>query len=495
MLICLSGVSSMVKKIDVTEIGISISRIIRLFLYNFRIIFSFFIIGTLLSYVYMTSPFVSKGNYSASGFVTHTSNGNTTIQNTIIQAINSDELAELVASKLEEDEISLPDGTFLSAETIKSNLTFASIPNTLKINITFVYPDEILSVSIINEFIEQLILYANTTFPNLGNGVTLGEYAITSSLVAIPYSLYLSIGSLIGLFVGLFFGILIDSLKGTIYSPEDIKEFLKYSFNLPMKIKTKLNPDRFLNMFGLGKKLSFEQEQTKLILQGLVASSSFTTIQNNLESTRNKPEEPLTTLMVTPMPISNLSMVAFAYGRQSSTQGRKTILIDFDLKDVPFTKYLEKYHIETKKKPSSKESISFLALEENLDLYLPLQDIIPAKVIRDEETKDIITQIKKKYDHIIILGPSLLPDNSNISILNYVNSALIIAKASKSTIMEVIKSVNLLIENQLTAIETLVLEEKIMTEFPSLSLIQSWFKFKTKPKPTTPVLQKSTKKK
>jgi Mrp family chromosome partitioning ATPase len=183
--------------------------------------------------------------------------------------------------------------------------------------------------------------------------------------------------------------------------------------------------------------------------------------------------------MVTPMPNSTLTMVAFAYARQSSTQGRKTIIIDFDLKDVPFSKYLKIYEIETKKKASSKEGVTFLSLEENLDLYLPLQDIIPAKVIRNELTQEIITQIKKKYDHIIILGPSLLPDNSNISILSYINSVLIVLKSSKSTTMDLIKSVNLLIDNQLTAIETLIVEEKIQTLFPSLDEIKSWFAPKT----------------
>jgi Mrp family chromosome partitioning ATPase len=262
-----------------------------------------------------------------------------------------------------------------------------------------------------------------------------------------------------------------------------------------MKIFTKLSFDRFLNFFGLGNKINFEREQTKLILQGLVGSSSFTTIQNNLESTRNKPEEPLTTLMVTPMPNSSLTMVAFAYARQSSTQGRKTILIDFDLKDVPFTKYLDTYQIETKNKVSSKEGVTFLSIEENLDLYLPLQDIIPAKIIRDENTLDIITQIKKKYDHIIILGPSLLPDNSNISILSYVNSALIVLKSSKSTTMELFKSVNLLIDNQLIAIETLVVEEKLQIQFPSLDEIKSWFSFKSKPIVEKPLPPKPSKKK
>jgi Mrp family chromosome partitioning ATPase len=188
-------------------------------------------------------------------------------------------------------------------------------------------------------------------------------------------------------------------------------------------------------------------------------------------------------------------MVAYAYARQSSTQGRKTILIDFDLKDVPFTKYLEKFHIETKKKSSTKEGVTFLSLEENLDLYLPLQDIIPAKVIREEETQEIINHIKKKYDHVIVLGPSLLPDSSFVSILSYVNSALIIGDSSKSTTYNFIQSINLLIDNKITAIETLICEEIVHTSIPSFSEIQSWFKFKEKQKPIPHALSKQSKKK
>jgi len=297
------------------------------------------------------------------------------------------------------------------------------------------------------------------------------------------------------LVIGGVIGVIFHALRGTIYSIQDVKEFEISASYLKMKIKRKLNLELFLSSIGFGEKVDFEREQTKLILQGLVGSSSFTMIQNNLESTRNKPEEPLTTLMVTPNPSSILTLVAFAYARQSSTQGRKTIIIDFDLKDVPFTKYLETYQIETKKKASSKEGVTFLSLEENLDLYLPLQDIIPAKIIRDENTNDIITQIKKKYDHIIILGPSLLPDSSNIAILNYINSVLIVLKSSKSTTMELIKSTNLLIDNKLTAIETLVVEEKIQTLFPSLDEIKSWFALKPKPIVEQPLPPKPSKRK
>jgi Mrp family chromosome partitioning ATPase len=185
-------------------------------------------------------------------------------------------------------------------------------------------------------------------------------------------------------------------------------------------------------------------------------------------------------------------MVGFAYARQSSTRGSKTLLIDFDLKVVPFTKYLERYQIETKKKSSTKEGVFFLSIEENLDVYLPLQDFIPAKIIRDEATQGILTQVKKKYDHIIILGPSLLPDASVLSMVQYANSALIVGKSGVTNTNQMIQSVNMLIDANLTAIETLVIDEIAKTQWPSMNEIHTWFQSKPKPVAVKP---KPTKKK
>jgi Mrp family chromosome partitioning ATPase len=463
----------MFKKIDVTQLRISIARLIRLGLKNYRFVFYYAALCSFLAFGYTTSPFMERGTYLSSGSIFHNSNANAIIRNTIVEAVTSTEFSERVSLHLEENGLSLNDGTFLSAETIKSSLTVIPVPNSLRITINFTYPDETLSITILNQIIDESINYTNTTFTNLNNGVFLGEYATSSTFEGTPSITFIAIGALVGAAIGGLIGVVFHAVKGTIYSIQDAKEFEISSFYLQMKIKRQRTFKGFFNLLGFGIKNNFEREQTKLILQGLVTSDSFTSIQNNLESTRNKPEEPLTTLMVTPMATSTLSMVAFTYARQSSTQGRKTILIDFDLKDVPFTKYIETYQIETKKKSSSKEGVSFLTLEENLDLYLPSKAMIPAKVIRDENTQDIIAQAKKRYDHIIILGPSLLPDLTSMSILSYVNSALIVVNAGKSTINELIKSVNLLIDNQLPVIETLIVEQKVQPTFSSLNQSKS----------------------
>ena len=485
----------MTKKIDIMEMGISLARLFRLTFKNYQVILSSFFLGLLLAYGFTTSPLMDQGTYQTTGSVAYRVSTNATVLNTIIEIVKSSAVADLAVTALEEADVTLANGNPITASIIQSTITAATTTNSLRITMTFTHPDETIVIPVLNAVINATIADGNANYPVIANSLILGEYALTTTFDGPSTTLYLAIGALLGLMIGGSVGVLWDAFKGTLYSAQDIKEFGVSSFYLPLKIKTQPTLDRLLNLIGFGKTINFEREQTKLILQGLVASSSFTTIQNNLESTRNKPEEPLTTLMVTPMPSSSLTMVAFAYARQSSTQGRKTILIDFDLKDVPFSKYLETYQIETKKKASTKEGVTFLSLEENLDLYLPLQDIIPAKVIRDEETQDIITHVKKKYDHIIILGPSLLPDAAAISILSYVNSALIVAKASESTTTELIKSVNLLVDNQLTAIETLVVEEEIVTPFPSLKVIQSWFASQTKPKTKPPVTPKPSKKK
>jgi hypothetical protein len=256
-----NGVLFMLKKIDVTQVGLSIARLIRLSLKNFRLFIYYTVLGSLLAFFYTTSPLMDRGTYIASASVAHNSNGSATTLNTIIGAITSTEFSESVALQLEEDEIGLINDTFLTSETIKSGLTAVTIPNSLRINVTFSYPDETLSVTILNEIIDQSITFANDNFPALGNGVVLGEYAIDSIFDGTPSTTYLAFGAFIGLIIGGLVGVILHALKGTIYSSQDIIEFEISSFFLQMKIKTQLTLDRFLNLVGFGNRINFESDQ------------------------------------------------------------------------------------------------------------------------------------------------------------------------------------------------------------------------------------------
>ncbi len=474
----------MAKKIDLMETGISLSRLFRLAFQNYQVILYSFALGLLLSFGYTSSNLMDRGTYQSSGTVAYKISTNATVLNTVVEIAKSNTVVNLAVEALDELEIVLANGNPISASTISSTLTATTTTNSLRITISFTHPEEEIVIPVINAIIDATISDGNANHPVIANNLVLGEYASITSFDGPSSTLYLAIGSLLGLMIGGAVGVLWDAFKGTIYSALDIKEFGLSAFYLPLVVKRKLTLNIFLSWFGFYKYRAFELEQTKLILHGLVPSPAFTTIQNNLESTRPQPQDPLTTLIVTPVSNTSLSMVAFAYARQSSTQGRKTLLIDFDLKDIPFTKYLDTNKIETKKKPSTKEGLSFLSLEENLDLYLPLQDIIPAKVIRDEATQELIAQVKKKYDHIIVMGPSVLPDASVLSMVQYVNSSLVVAKAGVTTTTQVIQAVNTLIDANINAIETLIVDEVTQTQWPSLVMAANANNPNERPRPT-----------
>jgi hypothetical protein len=79
---------------------------------------------------------------------------------------------------------------------------------------------------------------------------------------------------------------------------------------------------------------------------------------------------------------------------------------------------------------------------------------------------------------VIILGPSLLPDASVMSLIGYVNSAILIGRAEETTTNQMIRAYNLLIDANITAIETVVFEENIKTTYQNL---RAWIAEKINP--------------
>jgi Mrp family chromosome partitioning ATPase len=186
----------------------------------------------------------------------------------------------------------------------------------------------------------------------------------------------------------------------------------------------------------------------------------------------------VTTLIASPLPLTSSSKFIIAYGLESARQDRKTLIIDFDLIATPLTTYLETHRVPLKKKGSSKTDSPFQTIKTNLDIYLPEKNLIPATVIRAEETISLMNQVKKAYDHVIILGPSLLPDASVMSLIGYVNSAILIGRAEETTTNQMIRAYNLLIDANITAIETVVFEENIKTTYQNL---RAWIAEKINP--------------
>jgi len=463
----------MTKKIDLMETGISLARLFRLAFKNWLIIGFSFVLGLGLAYGYTQSSFMDQGTYQGSGSVQYKTSTNATVLNTVTEIVRSTNVSLLAAAALAEDTIpvTLASGLPITPEIIRNTLTAATTTNSLRITITFTHPEQAIVVPVINAVIDATIADGNASYTVIANNLILGDYATTTTFDGPSSTLYLAIGALLGLMIGGAVGVLWDAFKGTIYATQDLKELSLSTFFYTFKTLIPVSVNVVLAQLGLKKRGFLEEAQAKQIMSNDRHLPILTTLQNNLESTRPQASEALTTLVTSPLPLKALAKFVLAYAQQSSLQERKTLIIDFDLMTTPLTTYLETHHVSLKKKTTSKSENPFQTLKPNLDVYVPEKNLVPATVIRAEDTLTLIQQAKKKYDHVIIIGPSVLPDASVMSIISYVNSAIIVSRAEDTTTTQVIKSYNALVEANLVAIENVIVNERIKYTYP---FIREW---------------------
>ena len=458
------------KKIDLMETGISLARLFRLALKNWIIISLSFIVGLGLGYGYTISPLMDQGTYQGTGSVAYRVSTNATVLNTITEIVLSRNVAVFAETALasEEEPVTLANGDPITVAIIQSTLTATTTTNSLRITITFTHPEAAIVVPVINAVIDASIADGNANYPVIANNLILGQYATTTTFDGPSTTLYLAIGALLGLMIGGVVGVLWDAFKGTIYSRQDLLELSLSAFYANLIVRVPLTFNTLLRRVGfkVGQPLiTYTREQ---LLAGAVQAKAFIAVQNNLESTRPEPNQPLTTLLTTPKPFLRLPKVALAYAMQSALQGRKTLLIDFDLAHTPLSDYLDQLGASFKKKGTAKSPSPLLSVRENLDVYLPNQEAIPAKIIRSETMEAFIKKVKGQYDHIVIIGPSVLPDASVLSVVGYVNSAVIVAQAVESSTTSVVKTFNVLVDANIVAIETLIVEESTVATLPWL---------------------------
>ena len=464
----------MTKKIDLMETGISLARLFRLAFRNWLTIGFSFVLGLGMAYGYTQSSLMDAGTYQATGSVSYRTATNATILTTITEIVRSSNVSTLAETALAEAEgpVTLSNGDPITAAIIRSTLTATSVTNSLKITITFTHPDEAIVIPVINAVIDATIADGNANYPVIANNLVLADgYATATTFDGPSTTLYLAIGALLGLMIGGTVGVLYDAFKGTIFTQADLRELTLSAFAVTLKTKIPFTAKTLLRRVGLKTGQPLVSYQRDQLLQGALTSKPLTTVQNNLESTRPSPNEALTTLITTPTPFKRLSTFTLAYGVQSALQGRKTLIIDFDLLTTPFTTYLNQRQIDLKKKPTTKTASLFQQVIPNLDVYLPEQTMVPAKVIRSQTIEALISNVKKQYDHVLIIGPSVLPDASILSMVGYANSALMLAQANTTTTTHMIKSVNALVDANLTAIESVIYQEQQQATFP---YVKAW---------------------
>ncbi len=462
------------KKIDLMETGISLSRLFRLFFRNLWLIGITFVFGLGLAYGYTQSDLMDQGTYQSSGSVAYKVSTNATILNTVTEIVRSSAVAELAASALEAELITLDNGDAITPTLIRSTLTASTTTNSLRITITFTHPEEAIVVPIINAVIDATIFDGNTNYTVIANNLVLGEYASATTFDGPSSLLYLAIGALLGLMVGGAVGVLWDAFKGTIFSATDLKELGVSSRLLKVLVLRPLNLSLLKARFAALDQR--QRDQKDVIEKSTTLQESLQNLQNNLESIRPNPSDPLMTFVSSAKPLTELPLFSYVFAQQSALRGVKTLLIEADLKATPLTKLLTSLQLLTDKK-KAKDDFSVVSLSPNLDVVLGLPKAVPAPHLRSEAMKQFIEASKKTYGQIVFSSPALLPDQSALSVLPYTNAAILLTKAAVSNTTATIQAFNVLADQGVQAFEAVVYEPIVGLKLPTwlvnpLSLLQ-----------------------
>ncbi len=452
------------KKIDLMETGISLARLFRLFFRNLWLIGITFVFGLGLAYGYTQSDLMDQGTYQSSGSVAYKVSTNSTILNTVTEIVGSSAVAELAASALEADLITLDNGDAITPAIIHSTLTATTTTNSLRITITFTHPEEAIVVPIINAVIDATILDGNTNYTVIANNHVLGEYAATTTFDGPSSLLYLAIGALLGLMVGGAVGVLWDAFKGTIFSSTDLKELGVISRFFNVSVLRPLNMTLVEARFATSSQK--QVDQLDVIATSSSLQESLQNLQNNLESIRPNPEDPLLTFVSSAMPLNELPLFAYAFAQQSSLRGGKTLLIEADLKSTPLTTLLTSLQLLSDKK-KSKDDLTVVSLTSTFDVLLGLPKAVPATHLRSEAMKQFIQDAKKTYSHIVFSAPALLPDQSALSVLPYTNASILVTKSAISTTSSTIQAYNVLAEQGVRAFEAVVYQPSVGLKLPT----------------------------
>jgi Mrp family chromosome partitioning ATPase len=462
------------KPIDISETGISLSRIFRILLRNLWLISINTIFGLVLAIVYTQSGFMNQGLYESSGSVAYKVIANATILNTITEVVRSPTVAEIAADSLEAESITFNNGALITSSIIQSTLTATTSPNSLRILVSFGHSDKDIVIPVVNAVIDATILYGNANYSVFSNNLELGEYASQITFEGISSSLYLLIGLALGSFIGGVVGIFWDLFKGSVFSAHDLKDIGIPSRSLKVDIKRLLNKSYFKTRHA-----SLEQrlnDQKTIIDQSLSIQESLQILQNDLESVRPSPQEPLTTFISSPYAITELPFFAYVYAEQSAHRGVKTILIEADLKSIPLTTLFHTLKQLSKQK-KSKDDFSIIKLSPNLDVLLGLPKAVPATHLRSNLMKQFIEDAKKSYGHIVISAPPMLPNQAALSVLPYTNAAILVTKSSVTSIQASIQAFNILSEHNVQAFEAVVYEPRVKIILPKkLINLLSFFK-------------------
>lgn len=225
-----------------------------------------------------------------------------------------------------------------------------------------------------------------------------------------------ALAGLVGLMLAIGAVFLIEALDDTIHGPEDITRTLKLPV-LGLVVRHDTED---------GKLITVEQPRSPV-------SESFRSLRTNLQFA--SVDKPLRTLLVTsPSPSDGKSTIAANIGVVMAQSGRRVVLVDADMRRPRVHKLLK---IPNRKGMSSLFVSSKVELDGSLQktmsenfLAIPAGDVPPnpAELLGSERMFDILMEIGKKADLIVIDSPPVIAVTDSAVLAHRVDGVLLVIK-------------------------------------------------------------------
>jgi len=372
---------------------------------NIYSIVYFTILGLVLGLMY-TNVIVTP-EYTATGAVAMKASATTTVLNTITEIARSNPVAEEALLALEEDGVTKPNGTALTAADITTGVTATYTSTSLIVTVAYKTEYEALALPVANVVIDATIAYGNANYTVIANNLILSSYATEAINTGPSTTLYLAIYVMLGAVVGAGLGIVTDIIEDRVHYLGEIKATGVNAFSVAIEN-------------GKDKKKKKDGIELSSADLDIVDAADFSSpyfkdmlkLQNDIENFT--PDKQVKTIAVTSTKeyqskLSLLISMAQVYAKEH----QKVLVLDFDFEAPRLHEMLgvQNHNNIVTYYLSFKPKEEFLAeIAPNFALMPGMTSAIGSKIIKSDRIKKLIEEARKEYDYVLINFPPTLKD-------------------------------------------------------------------------------------
>lgn len=216
----------------------------------------------------------------------------------------------------------------------------------------------------------------------------------------------------------------------------------------------------------MGKiKLSFLRSKAKKredVINGLADAKNNKEILNNLTVLQNEISVAFNTKVVAIAGVNDDDLAAYfakAFADAYSMNGSSSLIIDANLYNQKLKGILSsgngELNVEVKENGKNK---NFITVDEHTDAWCLDNEIYPSTVYKSGEIQKMIKDNSDKYDHFVLIVPSL-KDHKEISLLaDVIESIVLLAQKDVTTKKRIYEAIQYLAMSEMPLAKTVVLK-------------------------------------